>query len=61
MKFKQGELNHCAILTAELVQEMRQMRRGGASYSQLADRFDVDRKHAWRICQRISWSWLTDD
>lgn len=59
-RFKPGEQNIAAILTAELVRKMRQLRTEGWSYRQLAAEFDVDEKHAWRICHRIAWSWLDD-
>ncbi|NBV62742.1 MAG: hypothetical protein EBR73_17090 [Rhodobacteraceae bacterium] len=58
--FKAGELNHAAILTPELVRKLRQLRTEGWSYRQLAAEFDVDEKHAWRICKRIAWGWLDD-
>jgi len=56
--FKRGEENHAVILSEELVRELRQLRAAGLSYQQLADRYEIDKKHAWRICQRIAWSWL---
>ena len=59
-RFKPGEQNIAAILTAELVRKMRRLRSEGWSYRQLAAEFDVDEKHAWRICHRIAWSWLDD-
>ena len=59
-RFKPGEQNIAAILTAELVRKMRRLRTEGWSYRQLAAEFDVDEKHAWRICHRIAWSWLDD-
>jgi hypothetical protein len=59
-RFKAGELNHAAILTPELVRKLRQLRTAGWSYRQLAAEFDVDEKHAWRICKRIAWGWLDD-
>ena len=59
-KFKRGEDNIAAILTAELVQKMRQLQKEGWSYRRLASEFDVDEKHAWRICRRIAWGWLDD-
>jgi len=37
---------------------MRQLQKDGWSYRQLAFEFDVDEKHAWRICNRQAWSWL---
>lgn len=58
--FKRGEENFAAILTPELVQRLRQLRAQGWSYTQLSDEFGVDRKHAWRICHGIAWSWLND-
>jgi hypothetical protein len=58
--FKAGEENIAAILTPELVRKLRQLQREGWSYRQLAAEFDVDEKHAWRICKRIAWSWLDD-
>jgi hypothetical protein len=59
-RFKAGELNHAAILTPELVRKLRRLRTEGWSYRQLAAEFDVDEKHAWRICKRIAWGWLDD-
>lgn len=56
--FKRGEDNHAVILSEELVRELRQLRTAGLSYQQLADRYEIDKKHAWRICQRIAWGWL---
>ncbi len=56
--FKRGEENVAVILSEELVRELRQLRAEGLSYQKLADRFEIDKKHAWRICQRIAWSWL---
>ena len=56
--FKRGEANYAAFLTEDHVRELRQLRVAGSSYSQLAERFGIDKKHAWRICQRIAWSWL---
>ena len=56
--FKRGEDNHAVILSEELVRELRQLRVDGLSYQQLADRYEIDKKHAWRICQRIAWGWL---
>ncbi len=53
-----GEENHAVILSEELVRELRRLRADGLSYQQLADRYEIDKKHAWRICQRIAWSWL---
>ena len=57
-KFKRGEENVAALLTPELVRKMRGLRADGWSYRQLASEFDVDEKHAWRICKRIAWGWL---
>jgi len=37
---------------------MRQLQKDGWSYRQLAFEFDVDEKHAWRICNGKAWSWL---
>jgi hypothetical protein len=48
--------NFAAFLTEDHVRELRQLRVAGSSYSQLAERFGIDKKHAWRICQRIAWS-----
>jgi hypothetical protein len=45
-------------LSEELVRELRQLRAAGLSYQQLADRYEIDKKHAWRICHRIAWRWL---
>jgi len=59
-KFKRGEHNLNALLTPELVRKMRRLRDEGWSYRQLASEFDVDEKHAWRICRRIAWEWLDD-
>jgi len=56
--FKRGEQNFAAILTPELVRKMRQLRDEGWTYPQLAKEFDVDRKHAWRICNRDCWAWV---
>lgn len=56
--FKRGEQNHAVILSEELVRELRQLRIAGFTYQQLADRYEIDKKHAWRICQRIVWGWL---
>jgi hypothetical protein len=56
--FKRGEENHAVILSEELVRELRQLRVDGLSYQQLADRYEIDKKHAWRICQRLAWGWL---
>lgn len=55
---KRGEENYAAFLTEDHVRELRQLRVAGLSYQKLADRFEIDKKHAWRICQRIAWSWL---
>ena len=57
-KFKRGDHNLNALLTPELVRKMRRLRDEGWSYRQLAFEFDVDEKHAWRICRRIAWGWL---
>ena len=57
-KFKRGEDNFAAILTAELVQKMRQLQKEGWSYRRLASEFDVDEKHAWRICNNQAWTWV---
>lgn len=59
-RFEAGERNIAAILTPELVRKLRRLRTEGWSYRQLAAEFDVDEKHAWRICHRIAWSWLDD-
>jgi len=56
--FKRGEANYAAFLTEDHVRELRQLRVSGNSYRQLAERYGIDKKHAWRICQRIAWSWL---
>jgi hypothetical protein len=56
--FKRGEANYAAFLTEDHVRELRQLRVDGNSYRQLAERYGIDKKHAWRICQRIAWSWL---
>ena len=56
--FKRGEDNFAAFLTEDHVRELRQLRADGLSYQKLADRYEIDKKHAWRICQRIAWSWL---
>ena len=48
VKFKRGEENIAALLTPELVQKMRQLRKEGLSYRQLASEFDVDEK-VWKI------------
>ena len=58
--FKAGEENIAAILTPELVRKLRRLRTEGWSYRQLAAEFDVDEKHACRICKRIAWGWLDD-
>ena len=60
VRFQPGEHNIAAILTPELVRELRQLRAKGWTYTELSDRFAIDRKHAWRICNRIAWSWLDD-
>jgi len=60
VKFKRGEENIAALLTPELVQKMRKLRKEGLSYRQLASEFDVDEKHAWRICNGYAWSWLDE-
>ena len=57
-KFQRGENNFAAILTPELVRKMRKLREDGWSYRQLASEFDVDEKHAWRICNNQAWTWL---
>jgi len=57
-KFQRGENNFAAILTPELVRKMRKLREDGWSYRQLASEFDVDEKHAWRICNRNAWAWV---
>ncbi len=59
-RFKAGEHNIAAILTPELVRELRQLRAQGWPSTELSDRYAIDRKHAWRICNRIAWSWLND-
>ena len=59
-RYKRGEENIAAILTPELVRKMRRLRVEGWSYRQLASEFDVDEKHAWRICKRVAWAWLDD-
>ena len=56
--FKRGEENRSALLTPDLVRHMRKMRKDGWSYRELAFEFDVDEKHAWRICNGQAWSWL---
>lgn len=56
--FKRGEANYAAFLTEDHVRELRQLRVAGNSYRQLAEHYGIDKKHAWRICQRIAWSWL---
>ena len=56
--FKRGEENFAVILSEELVRELRRLRADGLSYQQLADRYEIDKKHAWRICQRLAWGWL---
>ena len=38
--------------------KMRQLQKDGWSYRQLAFEFDVDEKHAWRICNNQAWTWL---
>ncbi len=58
--FKTGEENIAAILTPELVRKLRRLRIEGWSYRQLAAEFDIDEKHAWRICKRLVWRWLDD-
>ena len=58
--FKAGEQNYAAILTPELVRKLRRLRTEGWSYRQLAAEFDIDEKHAWRICKRLVWRWLDD-
>jgi hypothetical protein len=58
--FKAGEENFSAILTPELVRKLRRLRTEGWSYRQLAAEFDIDEKHAWRICKRLVWRWLDD-
>ena len=58
VKFKRGEENYAALLTPELVRKMRQLQKDGWSYRQLASEFDVDVKHAWRICNNQAWTWL---
>jgi len=57
-KFERGEHNVSAILTPELVQKMRKLREEGWTYPQLSKEFDVDPKHAWRICNRNAWAWV---
>ena len=57
-QFQQGENNFAAILTPDLVRKMRRLREEGWTYPQLAKEFDVDRKHAWRICNRDCWAWV---
>jgi hypothetical protein len=46
------------LLTPELVKHLRKMRKDGWSYRELAFEFDVDEKHAWRICNGQAWTWL---
>jgi len=57
-QFKRGEENHAALLTPELVKHLRKMRNDGWSYRELAFEFDVDEKHAWRICNGQAWNWV---
>jgi hypothetical protein len=57
-QFQRGEQNRAVILSEELVRELRQLRADGLSYGQLADRYEIDKKHAWRICNGIAWGWL---
>jgi len=59
-RFKAGEHNIAVILTPELVRRLRQLRGEGWTYTQLSDEFGIDRKHAWRICHGLVWSWLND-
>jgi hypothetical protein len=59
-RFKAGEHNFSAVLTPELVRRLRQLRAEGWTYTQLSDEFGIDRKHAWRICHGLVWSWLND-
>lgn len=56
--FQRGEQNHAVILSEDLVRELRQLRADGLSYGQLADLYEIDKKHAWRICNGIAWGWL---
>lgn len=57
-KFQRGENNFQALLTPELVRKMRKLREEGWTYPQLSKEFDVDPKHAWRICNRNAWAWV---
>lgn len=56
--FKRGENNFAAFLAEEHVRELRQLRTAGLSYQQLADRYEISKQQAWRICKRIAWGWL---
>jgi hypothetical protein len=51
-----GEKHHNATITAEIVMEMRQLRRDGGSYQAIADKFQIPYHRAHAAITGKSWS-----
>lgn len=56
MQDRRGTLNPMATLTTETVIQMRRVRAGGATYRQIARRFNTSPGNASDICNRRTWS-----
>jgi hypothetical protein len=50
--YRVGEDHHRARLTDGEIAIMRRLRAEGWSLQALADKFEVSKTHAWRVCQR---------
>jgi hypothetical protein len=59
-QFEKGAKNKSAVLTPDMVRELRQLRREGWSYGRLAIRFGISSRHACRIASNKAWSWMDD-
>ena len=48
-----GESHPRAVLTDHEVELLLELREQGFSYSWLAKKFEISKKHAWRICAGV--------
>lgn len=57
--WNKGEGNPNATLTEEKVRAIRRLAGEGATFQELADKYDISPKHAYKIVRREKWQWVT--
>ena len=51
-----GEQSNLSKLTSANVSEIRSLVASGQTYSHVADKFEIDRTHVWRIITKRAWA-----